>query len=437
MGIAALYPIVPEAHPSRDRVDGFMSKRALVAPGVALAGSAASVLSWHLIRLPVERSLLGDGAEVLAAARWLAGGRLPPEPVDALAHPLLTLVGTVVGAAGPEAVGSAAGILSLMLSAWAFWSISSAREGDRESAAVALLVVGAVGGATGAAVSADPMFIGLAATLAAYAAHLQGRRGLAVALGLGAGVVAWPVWAGMLSGRCLPTHKGLVVAVVGVVLVSAVASGLPGPGLAVVLAGAALAGGLAWRSEEVDTMLLAAAGVGGLAAAVMGDGVELSIALLAAAGLSGAAAGWGWTGTAVALTVGGAVATMAATTVLPIDLWRTRGALEAMSAQLEAGQSAAVVRFSTEAPRRGPLELRGRTVGLDDVVLVLAHNPTGELEGLHGDPAPAWAWVGWEDDQAAVALAWIQDHANLEGAVTWTSDHGRGGVVLPLGAHTH
>ncbi len=128
-------------------------------------------------------------------------------------------------------------------------------------------------------------------------------------------------------------------------------------------------------------------------------------------------------------------------------LWPTRArvesrgtveALVALDAQLEPGQSAALVRFDTDPnrPSWAAIDLTARTAGIQRE-WVVAESPRTALTTPPGMQAPSWAWVAWTDQSAGPALAWVQNHANLEGAVTWWEQDGTGGVVLPLGHHEH
>lgn len=407
-------------------------------PGIALfSGVVVTVASWLVAPAPVPQIIVGHGAEALAAARWLAAGQLPPEPVDALASPGITLLSTLAPTAALDALSSGVAVGAVLLAAWGCWALSGPDQGRVLRAGVALVVVGAVAGATGAAGAADPVFIGLAAVLASVGAVRTRRRALAVGLGLGAGLVAWPAWAGLLIGRGLPDHRWLKWLVVATMAVATVVSVPSGPSLAVALSGLSLIGIQALRTTAIERHLMVAAGASAIAVLVVGDGIELALALLAAATLPGLNAGLGWSVAALTVALGGAATTVAFPPQPPVDLWQSKGALEALHGQLEAGETAAVVRFSDQELRRAPLELQARLLQLSDLSLVLASSPTGPLEEGPIHPAPTWAWVGWEDAQAGPALAWIQDHADLEGAITWYAEHDRGGVVVPLGAHSH
>ena len=116
----------------------------------------------------------------------------------------------------------------------------------------------------------------------------------------------------------------------------------------------------------------------------------------------------------------------------------TLEALQALDAQLPAGETAALVRFDRdpERPSWAAIDLVARTADIERE-WVVAESPQGQLLTPPGMQAPEWVWVSWTDATAAPALAWVQTHANLEQAITWWSSDGTGGVVLPLGAHTH
>ena len=121
-----------------------------------------------------------------------------------------------------------------------------------------------------------------------------------------------------------------------------------------------------------------------------------------------------------------------------VQTWGTLEALEALEAQLSTGETAALVRFGQDPdrPSWAAIDLQARSAGITRE-WVVAESPRGPLSTPPGMAAPSWAWVSWTDASAAPALAWVQTHADIEGAVTWRSSDGTGGVVLPLGAHHH
>ena len=122
----------------------------------------------------------------------------------------------------------------------------------------------------------------------------------------------------------------------------------------------------------------------------------------------------------------------------PVEQWGTADALAAVHAQLPEGGSGALVRFGfdPDRPSWAAIDLVARQHGIQRE-WVVAESPRGPLHAAPGMPEPTWAWVSWTDESARPALAWVQDHADLEGAITWWSEDGTGGVVLPLGAHQH
>ncbi len=122
----------------------------------------------------------------------------------------------------------------------------------------------------------------------------------------------------------------------------------------------------------------------------------------------------------------------------PVESWGTAEALAAVEAQLAPGETAALVRFGfdPDRPSWASIDLVARAAGIERE-WVVAESPRGPLTAPDGMVEPTWAWVSWTDNSAPEALAWVQTHADLEGAVTWRSSDGTGGVVLPLGSHHH
>ena len=120
----------------------------------------------------------------------------------------------------------------------------------------------------------------------------------------------------------------------------------------------------------------------------------------------------------------------------PVETWGTAEALTAVEAQLGPGDCctcAVRVRSGSTIPHRSSW---WHAAGIQRE-WVVAESPRGPITVPGGMVEPTWAWVSWTDNSAAEALAWVQTHADLEGAVTWRSSDGTGGVVLPLGAHHH
>ena len=120
------------------------------------------------------------------------------------------------------------------------------------------------------------------------------------------------------------------------------------------------------------------------------------------------------------------------------ERWGTADALVALDAQLGPGDSGALVRFGIDPdrPSWAAIDLVARSRGIARE-WVVAEAPRGPLATPPGMAPPTWVWVSWTETTAGPALAWIQDHADLERAATWWSTDETGGVVLPLGAHQH